>query len=112
MKKKIWCAALAVLICTATIVQTIKVQAVTSERDNGTKSVHVSDSEIENSTLVIGSYLIHINGLTDEIYSLATESANEFNQNNMYYKSELSSESGTKSQMPHQLQQLLLPEHR
>ncbi len=91
MKKKIWCAALAVLICTATIVQTIKVQAVTSERDNGTKSVHVSDSEIENSTLVIGSYLIHINGLTDEIYSLATESANEFNQNNMYYKSELSS---------------------
>ena len=91
MKKKVWGALMAVLICTAMIFQTIRVSAVTSDRDSGVSSVHVSDSEIEDSTLVIGSYLIHINGMTDEIYSLAQESANEFNQNDMYYKSELAS---------------------
>ena len=91
MKKRVWCTALAILVGAVTIFQAIKVQAITSERDNGVQSVHLTDSEIENSTLIIGSYLIHINGLTDEIYELAQESANEFNQNNMYYKSELAS---------------------
>ncbi len=89
MKKKVWGTVTAVMLCAAIIVQALRVQAVTTDRDNGVQSVHVSDSDIENSTLVIGSYLIHINGLTDEIYSLAQESANEFSQNNMYYKSEL-----------------------
>ncbi len=89
MKKKVWVTAAAFVLCTAIIFQTLRVQAITSDRDNGVQSVHVSDSDIENSTLAIGSYLIHINGLTDEIYSLAQESANTFNQNNMYYKSEL-----------------------
>lgn len=53
------------------------------------RSVHVSDSEIEEATMVIGSHLIHINGLTAELYKKASESANYFNQNQMYYKSEL-----------------------
>ncbi len=53
------------------------------------RSVHVSDSEIEEATMVIGSHLIHINGLTAELYEKANESANYFNQNQMYYKSEL-----------------------
>lgn len=53
------------------------------------RSVQVSDSEIEEATLVIGSHLIHINGLTAELYEKANESANYFNQYQMYYKSEL-----------------------
>lgn len=53
------------------------------------RSVKMEDSQIEMSTLVVGSYLIHINGLTDELYAVAKESANEFNQSQVYYKSEL-----------------------
>lgn len=63
--------------------------ALENEKSGSTRSVHVQDSQIEMSTLVIGSHLIHINGLTSELYEIAMESANEFNQNQMYYKSEL-----------------------
>ncbi len=61
------------------------------ENDNSTavRSVHVQDSEIEASTLIVGSHLIHIQGLTETLYALALDSANEFNQNKLYYKSEL-----------------------
>lgn len=63
--------------------------ATATDRDNSIRSVHVSNSEISNATLVIGSYLIDLNGLSDDIYSQAQESASEFGQNEMYYKSEL-----------------------
>ncbi len=63
--------------------------ALESDKAAGTRSVHMQDSQIEPATLVIGSHLIHINGLTDELYTAAMESANEFNQHQMYYKSEL-----------------------
>lgn len=63
--------------------------ALENEKDNKVRSVQVSEEGIESGTLIIGSHLIHINGLTDELYSVAQESANEFNQNNIYYKSEL-----------------------
>ena len=63
--------------------------ALENEKSTQTRSVNVQDSQIEASTLVIGSHLIHINGLTDELYTVAVESANEFNQHQMYYKSEL-----------------------
>lgn len=63
--------------------------ALENEKASGTRSVHMQDSQIEAATLVIGSHLIHINGLTDELYAVAIESANEFNQHQMYYKSEL-----------------------
>ena len=53
------------------------------------RSVNMEDSKIEMSTLAIGSHLIHLSVLTDELYELAMESANEFNQNQTYYKSEL-----------------------
>lgn len=91
MKKKVVIALLAMTLGGTIVFQNMDLiaEAVISNRDNGVKSVHVSDSEIENSTLVIGSYLIHIDGLTDEIYELAQASANEFDQNVMYYKSEL-----------------------
>lgn len=91
MKKKLWAMALTVIIGASLVFQQMHVQAVTSTSDTSVRSVHVLNSEIEESTLVIGSYLIHINGLSDEIYSLAQDSASEFAQNKMYYKSELAS---------------------
>lgn len=54
------------------------------------ESVHVKDSQIENSTLVIGSHLIYVGSMTDELYQIASDSANTFSQQDLYYKSELS----------------------
>nr|WP_304968480.1 hypothetical protein [uncultured Acetatifactor sp.] len=44
---------------------------------------------VEDATLFIGTYLIHVRGLTDELYEKAQESASDSNQMNVYYKSEL-----------------------
>ena len=63
--------------------------ALENEKSTAVRAVHVKDSEIEASTLIIGSHLIHISALTTELYNTALESANEFNQNQVYYKSEL-----------------------
>lgn len=52
-------------------------------------TVHVGNTEIENATMIIGTHLIHIDGLTDELYAIATESASTYNQMKRYYKSEL-----------------------
>lgn len=65
------------------------VRALESEKSTEIRSVHVQDGQIEEATLVIGSHLIHLNALTDELYQIALDSANEFNQTGMYYKSEL-----------------------
>ena len=89
MKKKTIAIVAAIAVCAALTVGVISSQAVYSESDEAGKTVSMSDSQIEESTLIIGSYLININGLTDQIYELATDSASNFNQNNMYYKSEL-----------------------
>lgn len=63
--------------------------ALESDKDTGVRSVQVKDADIEASTLVIGSHLIHIQGLSEAIYEVAVSSANEFDQNHLYYKSEL-----------------------
>lgn len=63
--------------------------ALENDKSTSARSVHMQDSQIENSTLIIGSHLIHISALTDELYQIAQESANEFNQSQIYYKSEL-----------------------
>lgn len=63
--------------------------AVESDRDNSIRSVSVQNSQIAVTTLVIGSYLIDLAGLDDHIYEIARESAGEFAQYQMYYKSEL-----------------------
>lgn len=55
-----------------------------------TNSVHIDAEEIENSTLIIGSHLIYLGTMTDQIYEIAMESAEDANQYNRYYKSELS----------------------
>ena len=53
------------------------------------QSVHINASEIEDSTLVIGTHLIHLSALTDELYETAYQSAADSGQMTMYYKSEL-----------------------
>ena len=53
-------------------------------------SVYSASHTIENSTLFIGTYLININAMTDELYEKAMDSASDSNQNDMFYKSELS----------------------
>ena len=44
---------------------------------------------VEDATLFIGTYLIHVQALTDELYEKAQESASDSSQMNVYYKSEL-----------------------
>lgn len=44
---------------------------------------------VENGTLFIGTYLIHMSAMTDELYEKAQESAQDSGQYNIYYKSEL-----------------------
>ncbi|MDO4292928.1 MAG: hypothetical protein Q4C65_06815 [Eubacteriales bacterium] len=63
--------------------------ALENERSDEVRSVHVSDGEIEEATLVIGSHLIYLGAMTDELYEIAADSEAEFNQYDMYYKSEL-----------------------
>ncbi len=63
--------------------------ALESDKSTSVRSVHMQDARIENSTIIIGSHLIHISALTDELYQVALDSANDFNQTQMYYKSEL-----------------------
>lgn len=57
--------------------------------DGDTDATHINPAEIENSTLIIGTHLIHISAMTDEIYNMAMETAEASNQMDMYYKSEL-----------------------
>lgn len=55
------------------------------------EAVHIDPDEIEDSTLAIGSHLIHLSALTDSIYEIAQTSADDSGQNRIYYKSELAS---------------------
>lgn len=52
-------------------------------------SVHIDASEIENSTLIIGSHLIYLGSMNDQVYDIAEKSAEEWNQHSTYYKSEI-----------------------
>ena len=52
-------------------------------------AVHIKADEIENSTLAVGTHLIHLSALTDAIYEIAEKSSEESGQNRIYYKSEL-----------------------
>ena len=44
---------------------------------------------VEDSSLFIGTYIVHKDALNDQIYEKAQESASESGQNDLYYKSEL-----------------------
>lgn len=79
------------VLCAAVIFQSETVRAaLENEKSQETRSVHISDADVENSTLVIGSHLIYMQELNETLLELAQESANSFNQHQMYYKSELS----------------------
>lgn len=56
---------------------------------NPDEAVHINSADIENSTLIIGTHLIHISGLTDELYEAASQSAADSRQYDIYYKSEM-----------------------
>lgn len=75
---------LALLVAVGAI--TVLVQAVWNEEE----AVHITPSEIEDSTLAIGTHLIHLSALTNELYEIASDSADESGQTEIYYKSELS----------------------
>lgn len=52
-------------------------------------AVHIQPREIENATLAIGTHLIHLGSMSEELYEIASVSAQESGQNGKYYKSEL-----------------------
>lgn len=52
-------------------------------------AVKIQAESIENSTLLIGTHLIHISAMNDELYHIAEKSAERSGQNEIYYKSEL-----------------------
>lgn len=54
-----------------------------------TNSVHIKASEIEDATLIIGTHLIYLGSMNDQIYETAMKSAEESNQYSRYYKSEI-----------------------
>ncbi|MEG1917809.1 MAG: hypothetical protein RR092_04040, partial [Oscillospiraceae bacterium] len=56
---------------------------------NEADAVHIKPDDIENSTLAIGTHLIHLSALTDALYQIADDSAGESGQGEIYYKSEL-----------------------
>ncbi|MBO5292144.1 MAG: hypothetical protein J6B10_03065 [Lachnospiraceae bacterium] len=53
------------------------------------EGVHIDAEAEQNSMLIIGTHLIHLSSLTDELYQIAETSASDSNQMNRYYKSEL-----------------------
>ncbi len=56
---------------------------------DASQAVHINPDEIDNSTLIIGTHLIYLHSMTDDIYDVAVQSASDSNQNKRYYKSEL-----------------------
>lgn len=53
------------------------------------EAVHIDPNTIENATLAIGTHLIYLHSLNEEIYAIALESASNSGQDKWYYKSEL-----------------------
>ena len=53
------------------------------------RAVHIKPREIEDSTLAVGTHLIHLSALNDSLYEIAEKSAEESGQNQIFYKSEL-----------------------
>ena len=53
------------------------------QREN---AVHINAETIENSTMIVGTHLIHISALNDELYDMAAKSAERSGQQEIYYK--------------------------
>ncbi|MCR5774427.1 MAG: hypothetical protein K6G42_05025, partial [Lachnospiraceae bacterium] len=79
----------AVVAVVAVIIMRRNALALFNEQTAMHYSEYSSSHTIENSVLFVGTYLININAMTDELYQKAQDSASESNQTNIYYKSEL-----------------------
>lgn len=77
------------IIFSAILVSIIGSRIIVEALIDETNSVKVDAESIEDSTLIIGTHLIHISAMSDSLYSVAQISADESCQYNMYYKSEL-----------------------
>ena len=78
-----------VVLAAVVTVGVVKNQFTTSAAFDRDTAVHIKADEIEDSTLIIGTHLIHLSAMTDKLYSIAQESAIDSGQQNRYYKSEL-----------------------
>ncbi len=79
-------AAVVLLVC---CVPAIRARAVFDEDSAVRFRTFRQSNTIEDSVLFIGTHLIHMQGLTDELYEVAVETASDADQHNIYYKSEL-----------------------
>lgn len=77
------------MLTAAAILVAIGGSALTFAMIDDTNSVHIRADEIEDSTLIIGTHLIYLGAMNDQIYETAMESAQEASQFKRYYKSEL-----------------------
>ena len=80
-------AAMAFVLCFSCVSD--RAVALINEEELVRFSSYASRNNIDEGTLFIGTYLIHMDALTDEIYQKAMDSASELDQMNIYYKSEI-----------------------
>lgn len=88
-KKRIGLSFITKLIITAVVLIAIGSATLSYALIDETNSVHIKASEIEDATLIIGTHLIYLGSMNDQIYETAMKSAEESNQYNRYYKSEI-----------------------
>ena len=84
---------IAITLCAATLAlvfgKSFQSRALFDEKKAINYQTFSSKTTVENSVLFIGTYIIHKDALTDDLFEKAQDSAAESGQNNMYYKSEL-----------------------
>ena len=56
---------------------------------NDDDTVHVKDEQIGVSSLIVGTHIMYLGAVTDELYATAAESAKKVGMYEIYYKSEL-----------------------
>lgn len=84
-RNRMWIALLAFCLLFGGVGGYLLVQATIDE----TNATHVDASEIEPSTMIVGTHLIYIESLSGELYEIAVESEQQASQYRRYYKSEL-----------------------
>ena len=88
-KKRAACILTCAVVAAGAFFETLPARAVFDESQAVHYSEFAASNSIEDSTLFIGTYLIHTQSMTDELYEKALDSASESGQNAVYYKSEL-----------------------
>ena len=82
-------AALLAVVVLVTGIPAIQALAVFDESSAVRFRTYKQSHTIGNSVLFIGTHLIHLEGLTDELYEKAVQSQSDSEQQEIYYKSEL-----------------------